>query len=672
MADVMSTTNPTAGADTGNSIERDDSRELAPVSQTRVDELRSAIAEVDWKADPKGHEEVLNELKEIAVQDRGLAVEVWRSSAPDVAPPDFLQASRAERGEEAGGDESSASTADVEEQRKKREHAPERDHSEAVFERQTARELAEMLERVDEHVVRAADDQKPEPRLSADERAQIVSVAERAIDLREREVTGSDPVAGAVNQVPEDHQRAAIGVARSLAAHDGPEADNPFKNEQLQSAYKNEQALLRNERQTEPAPLKLSQFPERAAANERDARNPANDQDVGRESGIASDALAAIAARRERDIADARRALGLDAAREGGAFERNAPPREREQPQTAGKQQSEPERGRVDDLRADPVADKEEKGGVPKSVSKKFLQADNTFHYRDRENKVAFEDRGRKMMTAHNDPDVVGAMVDMAESKGWSKLKVAGHEDFRRETWLQASLRGIEVSGYTPKDVDLARLAELEADRRTNSIAQDTTRERSKDTQRETTREASAAREEVDPIGRVKGVLLEHGKAPYQNDPDNNDSYYVKHRDAKGAEHTTWGVDLERAVGESGAKIGDTISLENKGKQWVNVSVPVRNTEGKVVGREPRDVHRNAWDVQVEGMAQVLKDKGYSDQTIAAAKQAANKQMAERAEQGKAIPTMRIHDAKAAPASRQRTQQPRQQPTKVKEKEPAR
>jgi hypothetical protein len=94
---------------------------------------------------------------------------------------------------------------------------------------------------------------------------------------------------------------------------------------------------------------------------------------------------------------------------------------------------------------------------------------------------------------------------------------------------------------------------------------------------------------------------VEHGGAPYQHNPARSDSYYVVYRDAGGADHVVWGVDLERAVAESGALAGQQVVLENLGRRLVTVTVPVVDATGTVIGEEEKDVYRNTWQVDVAG-----------------------------------------------------------------------
>lgn len=103
--------------------------------------------------------------------------------------------------------------------------------------------------------------------------------------------------------------------------------------------------------------------------------------------------------------------------------------------------------------------------------------------------------------------------------------------------------------------------------------------------------------DEADAPRRYLGELREHGSAPYLHNPARSDSYYVVFRDQAGVDQAVWGVDLERAMRESGAGIGQQVVLENLGKRLVTVRVPVVDGEGRVIGEDDRDVYRNTWQV---------------------------------------------------------------------------
>ncbi|MFL9989187.1 LPD7 domain-containing protein [Paraburkholderia sediminicola] len=273
----------------------------------------------------------------------------------------------------------------------------------------------------------------------------------------------------------------------------------------------------------------------------------------------------------------------------------------------------------------------------PERVRKRYLRTGNQYFLKDAPYQLAFEDLGRYLVTGHNRPDVVESMVDMVAAKSWQRIRVSGHEAFRREVWLQGTLLGIEVSGYEPKAADLARLADARQARLNNRIEADASLSaaaaqvrldessaaaQTSGSRAETPGPAGStfrvpvsrgeelarahqserpqtASDEPDAPRRYAGVLREHGHAPYQNNPARSDSYYVVFRDATGTDHVVWGVDLERAVLESHAEPGQQVTLEDLGRHPVTVRVPVPDDRGTVVGEEEKDVYRNTWRIDV-------------------------------------------------------------------------
>jgi hypothetical protein len=226
---------------------------------------------------------------------------------------------------------------------------------------------------------------------------------------------------------------------------------------------------------------------------------------------------------------------------------------------------------------------------------------------------------------------VVESMIDMVHAKSWQRIRVSGHEEFRREVWLQATVLGIEVSGYEPKAADLARLSDARQARLENRIEAATPKtatmavtdtgqqspadarppvsptmpsalEATIDGARESRRplaDRNVAGDEPDAPRRYAGELREHGSAPYLHNPARSNSYYVVFRDRAGVDEAVWGVDLERAIRESGAAIGQQVVLENLGKHLVTVRAPIFDGEGNVIREEDKDVHRNTWQVDV-------------------------------------------------------------------------
>ncbi|CAH0356066.1 LPD7 domain-containing protein [Aquabacterium sp. CECT 9606] len=330
-------------------------------------------------------------------------------------------------------------------------------------------------------------------------------------------------------------------------------------------------------------------------------------------------------------------------------------------------QQNEPDKTNDTARSADRPKDDDAEFVTPEALRKRFLQAENKFYFRDEENKLAFEDKGKRLATEHNDPEIARSMVELAEAKGWNSIKLKGTDEFKREVWLQASLKGMEVQGFQPRDVDLAKLEDLRketgrsADKGMNIIDQAPERARQADRQesRQESRSQSQApadipdraavvdehqrtlsdkqRQVIDTVKAIMrergdsdkaismaaemaaerfqnnrvyvGKMLDHGEAPYEHKKDNEPSYYVKLETSSG-EKTVWGVDLKRALTEGKSQPGDDVVIAYQGKQEVPVTVKERDAQGKVIGETQIMANRNTWDVrQLESLREEAKER---------------------------------------------------------------
>lgn len=103
-------------------------------------------------------------------------------------------------------------------------------------------------------------------------------------------------------------------------------------------------------------------------------------------------------------------------------------------------------------------------------------------------------------------------------------------------------------------------------------------------------------REQIAGHRSYEGVLVEHGRAKYKDDPRSKMSYYVTLATQRG-EKTIWGVDLERAVLSSGIQVGEPIRLAFNGSQDVTVETNILDGDGNVIGSQPITTARNTWTV---------------------------------------------------------------------------
>ncbi len=269
------------------------------------------------------------------------------------------------------------------------------------------------------------------------------------------------------------------------------------------------------------------------------------------------------------------------------------------------------------------------------SLRKRFLEAGEQFYYRTapgEPTKIAFTDQGKRLVTEHDDPTVIQGMVLRAKSKGWTTVRVNGTTEFKTEAWVQATIAGLDVEGYTPRGIDLAR-AEDRKDHRPV---------RGKTAQPPSDREASYERTTDDHVRKqeqtlspgqqvtvdtleailkargdsptmiaaaveeakarlqgervVVGTVVNHGIDHYNHDVQNAKSYFVKVATDRG-EREIWGVDLARTFEQGKVHRGDAVALVQQAHKPVTVKVPVQDGSGTSIGTTSQPVTRNRWEV---------------------------------------------------------------------------
>src|SRR5471032_632706 len=280
---------------------------------------------------------------------------------------------------------------------------------------------------------------------------------------------------------------------------------------------------------------------------------------------------------------------------------------------------------------------------IPEDIAARYVVRDGSFWKFDgkdpgqsADHEPHFKDHGARLATPANDRNTAADMIAVAQAKGWGEIELKGSDEFKRNAWIEANLAGIVTKGFKPKEQDLAMLGAARREREALTITAGTRVKT--DVPAPTPVESPAAASPVIPIAPVAqaptaratvevatptvaasapvakptpvvaSVLVAHGPAPYQHDPENSRSYFVTVKDAVGAEQTSWGIDLERVVGNSGVEIGDQVKLENVGNLPVVVQAPVKDDAGKVIGYEPKEKRRKVWSVEREGPAAPVRD----------------------------------------------------------------
>ena len=100
----------------------------------------------------------------------------------------------------------------------------------------------------------------------------------------------------------------------------------------------------------------------------------------------------------------------------------------------------------------------------------KYLSADN-------QRTELFEDKGRSLTTKRSDSQIVADMLEVAQAKGWTSLKLSGSKEFKREMFLAAESKGISTKGYKPSAADLELLEKMRQNKADNGIEQATVAE---------------------------------------------------------------------------------------------------------------------------------------------------------------------------------------------------
>lgn len=206
---------------------------------------------------------------------------------------------------------------------------------------------------------------------------------------------------------------------------------------------------------------------------------------------------------------------------------------------------------------------------------------------------LAFKVADDRLVTRLAAVEVIRDMVSVAQHRQWASLEIRGSVEFRREAWLEANARGMEVRGYQPSELDRQTLADRQE-------AWDRTHPRSSETEARSVSDKDRRTERLDYDKSVSGRLIEVGQAPYRNRNDAEKTAYVAIELDGGHRHQVWGVGLEKAIADSDAKPGDRVQVRRDGVEQVTKEVKVIDAANGQTHVERRQVPRNRWRVTAE------------------------------------------------------------------------
>ena len=221
---------------------------------------------------------------------------------------------------------------------------------------------------------------------------------------------------------------------------------------------------------------------------------------------------------------------------------------------------------------------------IPDTVSSRYLRIEDKYYFPDKT--VAFEDRGNKLKLGTENQEVIKDALAIAEVRGWQSISVSGSQNFKHQVWREATIRGMDVSGYTPSELEVAELNHAQA-----------LREARKATDANRPQKAENTKQQQE--GLIRGILLAHGADHYRHDPKQGQSYYITLDVGDGKEMTRWGADFKRAITDSRSlpQVGDAVVVSNIGKQNIDIASTALDAQGNPV-EDKKTVTKNTWQVE--------------------------------------------------------------------------
>ncbi|MHA6823911.1 LPD7 domain-containing protein [Ralstonia pseudosolanacearum] len=282
------------------------------------------------------------------------------------------------------------------------------------------------------------------------ERADELRAQLSAVDWRKDRAT-LDPIVDALRDLAERDWYVAADVWRESAT-DAPLPDfiDPATEAALELRYQSAERGNHRELQepvATPQEHKIDKVETSEAANEPNAKKPANEPEKPVAERLTDLDLVAVKAARKVDRTRAEALLSqvADQVRTTTKAKERGGPVDQE----AG--------GELVNKNGGKPIFKRTGYEIPQKVAALYVAQEGKFVDRKTE-KMHFEDKGWSLATDSNERSVISHMVDVAKAKNWGTLTLRGGEEFRRQGWIAAELAGVKSSGFRPKAQDRAML----------------------------------------------------------------------------------------------------------------------------------------------------------------------------------------------------------------------
>lgn len=247
---------------------------------------------------------------------------------------------------------------------------------------------------------------------------------------------------------------------------------------------------------------------------------------------------------------------------------------------------------------------------IPDSVAAQYRTNGNEKYMLDpRTDKLAIDARSENILkTRNNDKKTIKNMLAIAETNGWQNIKVKGSPEFKKEIWLQARLKGLEVQGYKPSEQDkkLLETRKAQLERGINSIS----------------KENNPSQQ----VRQTSGKLMGYGVGIHPNNKEGKNTYYVDIQKSNGQTERLYGHGLRDAIIQSKAERGDNITLTKTGHNGKNNTWQADVSKQKTASQKLIDAARTSGSPEALKMAQQAFARDHlakrAEQTIKADREA--------------------------------------------------
>ena len=104
----------------------------------------------------------------------------------------------------------------------------------------------------------------------------------------------------------------------------------------------------------------------------------------------------------------------------------------------------------------------------PPSVTRNYVvqERDGTrFYYQADDGQLAIRSTDQRIEGMLRDGRTIGTLLDLAAARGWDDVQIKGDREIARETWIEATARGIKAEGYAPSRDDRHHAMQRRIDR---------------------------------------------------------------------------------------------------------------------------------------------------------------------------------------------------------------